>query len=125
MHSVFRIIAEKPGRKNILPKVMNDFNAIRKELFGEMKKYDAISATIYDGDCWEDHCIEIRKFIIFFSRVLKTYENEGLCYHIDICIKDYEDIKDRIVTSFVCETDFLKVLVDNNVSLEFSYYNTG
>lgn len=124
MHSVFRIIAENQDQKNILHKVMHDFNAIQEGLFIEMKKYDAISATIVESGSWEEHCDGIEGFILKYSKLLEFFKNENLCYHIDVCVSDCEDIKKNIITSYVCEVDFLKALVTNEVSLEFSYYNT-
>jgi hypothetical protein len=124
MHSVFRIISEKPGQKHVLGQIMRDFNATREGLFTEMRKYDAISATITNKGSWEDHCDEIKKFIVQNSGLLNCYKNETMCYHIDVCIKDFEDIGESTITSYVCEVDFLSLLVANDVSLEFSYYNT-
>ncbi|MHC5083213.1 MAG: hypothetical protein ACYTET_04660 [Planctomycetota bacterium] len=124
MHSIFRIIAEDPKHKHILKNLKNDLNDIQEDLFEDMIKYDAISATILIEGCWEDHYNKIETFILNFSELLGRYRNSGLNYHIDVCVADYDDIGENLITSFVCEVDWLKILVDNHISLEFSYHNT-
>ena len=89
MHSVFRIIAEEPGLKPVLVQIMEKFNAVEPNLFGPMKKIDAISATVSEDGSWEVHCNEIKLFVSRFLQILKSHRLQNLCYHVDVCIHDH------------------------------------
>ena len=117
MYTVFRITRQ--DSENLLSELIEQFDSIEFEL---CKKNNATaSCYIHNGSIWAEHCEKIKEFIVKFSEVLNKKQNCETFFHLDVAIW-HEDMKGLGARCLICDLELLKVLCENNASIEFSFY---